>query len=132
MAEGVEGTGDAADSTLLARLHDLQTDPTRRWRATVLAGALGALLVTVHWSGLLVGGAFVGLAWPTLGRAVLAGLGFGAAVVGVFALDLALAGSLAPAVGMGPLAVVPVLAALVAGALGATVRGLLPDAAGEA
>jgi len=109
-------------------LRVIQTDPTNRWRVTVLAGAVGALLATVHWSGLLVGGALVGLAWPTLRRAVTAGLGFGVAVVAVFALELALSGSLAPAVGMGPLAVVPVLAALVAGALGATVRGLVPDA----
>jgi hypothetical protein len=109
-------------------LRAVQTDPTNRWRVTVVVGAVGALLATVHWIGLLVGGALVGLAWPTLRRAVLAGLGFGVAVVAVFAIELALAGSLAPAIGMGPLALVPILAPLVAGALGATVRGLFLDA----
>jgi hypothetical protein len=116
--------------TALQRLYGLQTDPTSRWRATVLAGALGALLATVHWSGILLGGALVGLAWPTLRRALLAGLGFGIAVVAVFALELALAGALANVVAMGVLGAVPLAVPLVGGPLGAVVRGLFPDLPG--
>ncbi|NLV11416.1 hypothetical protein GOC74_15925 [Halomicrobium mukohataei] len=110
------------------RLWRLQTDPTDRWRATVLAGTVGALLATVHWSGLLAGGALVGLAWPTLRRAVLAGLGFGIAVVALFAFELALGGSLVATLRMGVFGLVPVVVPVVAAPLGATVRGLVPDA----
>lgn len=117
--------------TALQRLYGVQTDPTSRWRATVLAGAFGALLSTVHWSGLLVGGALVGLAWPTLRRALVAGAGFGVAVVAVFALELALAGSLSKVAAMGVVGVLPVAVPLVAGPLGAAVRGMVPDAARE-
>lgn len=117
--------------TTRQHLYGLQTDPTSRWRATVLAGAVGALLATVHWSGLLVGGALVGLAWPTLRRALVAGLGFGVAVVAVFALELALAGSLSEVLAMGVFGVVPAVVPLVAGPLGAASRGLFPDADGE-
>ena len=99
--------------TALQRLYGLQTDPTSRWRATVLAGALGALLATVHWSGILLGGALVGLAWPTLRRALLA-----------------LAGALANVVAMGVLGAVPLAVPLVGGPLGAVVRGLFPDLPG--
>jgi len=120
-----------AESTIQNRLAAVQTDPTRRFRATVLAGAVGALLATVHWSGLLVGGALVGLAWPTLRRALVAGLGFGVAVVAVFALELALAGTLSETLSMGVFAVVPAVVPLVAGPLGAGVRGLFPNASGE-
>ena len=118
---------DETSETTLQRLYGVQTDPTSRWRATVLAGAFGALLATVHWSGLLVGGALVGLAWPTLRRALVAGLGFGVAVVAVFALELALAGTLGAVLAMGVFGVVPAAVPLVAGPLGAALRGLFPD-----
>lgn len=114
-------------SSSAERLYRLQTDPTNRWRAAVFAGGLGALLATVHWSGLLLGGALVGLAWPTLRRAVVAGLGFGVVVAGVFVVEIAIAGSLSSVLGMGVIGAIPVLVPLVAGPLGATVRGLVPD-----
>lgn len=123
---------DEADAvTVRDRLHGVQTDPTSRWRATVLAGAFGALLATVHWSGLLVGGALVGLAWPTLRRALVAGFGFGVAVVAVFALELALAGTLTEVLAMGVFGVVPAVIPLIAGPLGAASRGLFTDAGEE-
>jgi|GEM_PF-2277383 len=118
---------DDPPGTALQRLYALQTDPTNRWRATVLAGALGALLATVHWSAILVGGALVGLAWPTFRRALLAGLGFGIAVVAVFALELALAGTLSNVAAMGMFGALPLAVPLVGGPLGAVVRGLFPD-----
>jgi hypothetical protein len=111
----------------LDRLGRIQADPAARWRATVLAFVVGALLATVHWSGLLVGGALVGLAWPSFRHALVAGLGFGVAVVVAFVARLALAGSLTATLDMGVIGVIPVLAALVGGVLGASVRGLFPD-----
>lgn len=121
--------GSSIGTGLTERLIDIQTDPTTRWRATIIAGGLGALLATAHWSGLLLGGALVGLAWPTLRHAVVAGLGFGVTVLAVFALELALVGSLSAVLGMGVVGALPAVIPLVAGPLGATVRGLFPDAA---
>lgn len=113
----------------LAGLYAAQCDPRRRRVLTVAALAVGLGFATLHWSGLLVGGALVGLAQPTLRRALLAGLGFGVAALVVAAVRFALAGTLAGVGGTWPLVAVGVAAALVAGPLGASARGLIPDAA---
>ena len=54
----------------------------RRWRGTALlvAVAVGFGAAWVHWLGLFVAGALVGLSSRTLTRAVLAGIAFGALV----------------------------------------------------
>lgn len=112
----------------LARLYGAQTTPRERWALALAAAVAGLALATVHWSGLLVGGALVGLCWPTLRRALVAGLGFGVVVLGVAAVRFALAGTLGAVVEAWPLVAVLVLAPLVAGPLGAAVRGLFEDA----
>lgn len=111
-----------------SRLYAAQRSPRERWALAVAATAVGLALATVHWGGLLAGGALVGLCWPTLRRALVAGFGFGAAAVGAFAARLALAGSLGDALATGALFGVAVAVPLLAGPLGAAVRGLLPDA----
>jgi hypothetical protein len=111
-----------------ARLYDAQTSPRERWVLTVAATALGLALAAVHWSGVLAGGALVGFCWPTLRRALVAGLAFGVVVLLVVAVQFALAGSLDEYLAMGPLLAVSVAVPLVAGPLGAAARGLVPDA----
>lgn len=124
MSDGAGKSGRGA----LARLYAVQRDSRTRRALTAAGLAAGLVLATVHWGGLLAGGAFVGLAQPTLKRGVLAGLGFGVAALVVAALRFALAGTLAGVVGTWPLVAVGVAVALVAGPLGASVRGLIPDA----
>jgi len=117
----------SSDGTL-ARLYDLQRDPRRRRLATAVALGLGLLLATVHWAGLLAGGALVGLSRPTLRRALAAGFGFGVLVLVVTAARFALAGTLGAVLATWPLVGVGVAIPLVAGPLGALARGLVRDA----
>lgn len=113
-------------------LYALQRDPQRRWIAAAVAAVVGLALSTVHWSGLLLGGALVGWAWPTLGRATLAGLGFGLLALVAFGLALGASGTLPAALGMGAITYVTVATALVLGALGGLSRGLAGDASVDA
>jgi len=112
----------------LARLYDAQTSPRERWVLTVAATAFGLALATVHWGGLLAGGALVGFSQPTLRRALVAGLAFGVVVLLAMAGQFALAGTLGQYLAMGQLLAVSVAVPLVAGPLGAAARGLVPDA----
>lgn len=125
-ATGTE-TADSFDG-LGARLSDAQTSPRERWALTAAATVLGLALASVHWGGLLAGGALIGVCQPTLRRALVAGLGFGVVVLLVVAVRFAAAGSLDQYLAMGPLLAVSVAIPLVAGSLGAAARGLAPDA----
>ncbi|WP_436929732.1 hypothetical protein [Halosimplex halobium] len=124
----VFGTDDDSPEGLRARLYDAQTSPRERWALTVTATALGLALATVHWAGLLVGGALVGFAQPTLRRALVAGFAFGGVVLLAAGVQFALAGTLDASLAMGQLLAVGVAIPFVAGPLGATARGLVPDA----
>ena len=119
-----------SDSTW-GRVVDVQTTPSSRWALTAAAAAVGVGLATLHWSGLVAGGALVGLCWPSVRRAVVAGFGFGVLVLAVFAVRFALSGTLDQYLAMGPLLAVSTIVPLVAGPLGAAVRGLAPDAPAE-
>lgn len=55
----------------------------------------------VHWSGLVVGGALVGIVAPTLRRALIAGLYVGGLVVGLFAVFMWTQGALRAYTSMG-------------------------------
>jgi len=122
---------DSGESSL-ARLYAAQRTRRERWALTVAAAVIGLALATVHWSGLLAGGALVGLAWPTLRRALVAGLGFAALVLVAAAAELALAGTLEKSLAMGQITYLAVAMPLVAGPLGAAARGLVPDAPADA
>jgi hypothetical protein len=65
-------------SRLDERLTALRADDTRRRRALAGAVLLGLLLAWVHWVGLVVGGAVVGLTRRRGRWAVLSGAAFGA------------------------------------------------------
>jgi len=117
---------DGANGTL-DRLHAAQTAPRERWGLTLVATLVGLALAAVHWSGLLAGGALVGLCWPTFRRALVAGLAFGVVALVVAAARFALAGTLDDVLAAWPLVGLAVAIPLVAGPLGAGIRGLIPD-----
>jgi len=70
----------------------------------------------------------VGLAWPTLRRALVAGLGFAALALVAAAAEFLLAGVLEKSLAMGQITYLAVAIPIVAGLLGASARGLFPDA----
>jgi hypothetical protein len=95
------------------------------WVALVVAIVAGLALSTVHWLGLVVGGALVGLVAASLRRALLSGLGFGLLVVVVWVLVLVLSGALGKVTAMGEIAGLGVAVALVAPVFGSLVRGIV-------
>lgn len=82
-------------------------DALRRGRGVevgLLVGVVvGVAVSTFHWSGLVLGGAIVGIVAPSLRRALLHGLYLGVAVLLAFAGALLLAGSLGKFLAMGQL-----------------------------
>jgi hypothetical protein len=124
MADDASGP---AERRAIGRLFAAQTDPRERWALTLATTVVGLALAAVHWSGLLAGGALVGLCWPTFRRALVAGFGFGVAVLAAAGVRFALAGRLTEVFATWPLVGIAVAVPLVAGPLGATVRGLVPD-----
>jgi hypothetical protein len=58
----------------------------RRWLVTAGAVALGLVLATGHWMGLVLGGAFVGVLQRDLKRAVVGGFLFGLVALAAFVL----------------------------------------------
>lgn len=69
-------------------LERARTEPAAHAVTTVAAVAVGLVVATVHWFGLVVGGALVATVAPSLRRAVVAGVGFGMVVLVAFALTL--------------------------------------------
>lgn len=72
----------AADrlAALDRRLADLRTDERRRRLALAAAGLVGLGLAWLHWTGLVLGGALVGLTRTSVPRAVVSGAAFGGLV----------------------------------------------------
>ncbi|MFC7057378.1 hypothetical protein [Halovenus salina] len=101
----------------------LREDDQYHWLALTVACLLGVALATVHWTGLVLGGAFVGILSTTLKRALLAGAGFGILVVVVWAGLLRFAGSFGDVTAMNEIAILPVGIALGLAILGSTLRG---------
>ncbi|SDJ39986.1 hypothetical protein SAMN05216226_10326 [Halovenus aranensis] len=95
------------------------------WIALVSACILGLVLATIHWVGLVLGGAFVGVLATTLKRALLSGAGFGILVVVVWAGLLRFVGSFGDVTAMNEIALLPVGIALGLALLGSTLRGAL-------
>ncbi|UWG47532.1 putative membrane protein [Halanaeroarchaeum sp. HSR-CO] len=96
----------------------------RKFRiAALLATSAGGLvLVWVHWIGLIVAGALVGLVSPDLRAAVVSAGGFGLLVLAVFILPR---GAIAPrVVSMDPIIYITVGGALLLPVLGSLVRGV--------
>lgn len=100
----------------------LLVSPYTRYGGAVL---LGLLASTVHWSGILIGGALVGLLAPSLRRGVVYGVGFGLLVWVTFVLELVTAGIVPTADALelfGLSFAIPV----VLGGIGGTARELRP------
>lgn len=107
-----------------ARLSALRADDRQRRVALAVAVVLGLAAATVHWVGLFVAGALVGLTRRSLPRAVLSGIGFGVVVLALFFLTTPLVGPGTVLV-LAPLSYVTVVVGLLAPAWGALVRGVV-------
>lgn len=84
---GGNSDGREARGGFLQALAAVRTgDRGRRWLVTAGAAALGIVLATGHWMGLVLGGAFVGVLQRDLKRAVLGGLLFGFVALAAFVL----------------------------------------------
>lgn len=105
-------------------LTDLRSRRNRRLAALVAAALLGLVAASVHWIGLFVAGALVGLASRTLPRALVGGL-----AVGVLVLVVHVLGSPVMDVGefvdLAPAAYVTIGAGLLAPVWGSLVRGVV-------
>lgn len=147
-SDGSGGSGDPRDSSgssrsggsigsigSLARVRDrlyaAQRTRRVRWGLAAVAAVVGVGLATLHWAGLLVGGALVGLSAPTFRRALVAGLGFAGLVLAVASVQFSVAGVLDEVLAMGQIVWVSVGTAVGLALVGASVRGLFPDATVE-
>ena len=129
--DGVESPEDNPDgqqtavprSRIDAGLATLRADDAQRRVALVVAILLGIAVTAIHWVGLFVAGALVGLTRQSLPRALLAGLGFGVLVLGVFfiATPLVTPDNLFV---LAPLSYVTVAIALLGPVWGALARGV--------
>ena len=88
-----------------------------------VAVAVGLVLASLHWFGLVVAGALVGLVSPTLGRAVAGAIGVGLVVLLVFAVSLG--DAVGPALAMTPASSLAVLAGIGLPVFGSLVRGVV-------
>lgn len=100
-------------------------DRDRQRRLVVLGGVLVGLgLGSMHWLGLVIGGALVALPARTVPRGLAHGLGLGALGLAVFAVLLAAQGGLTAAVTTGTVGALGLAIGLGAPLLGALVRAL--------
>ena len=104
-------------------LSTIRSDPTQRRVALVIAIVLGLLATSIHWFGLVLGGALVGLVSARLRWAVLSALGFGILVLAVFVL-VSPGLTVTKLLSLQPPVFVTVVAALVLPLFGSLVRGL--------
>lgn len=117
-------TADPTDDAPVAALASLRANPTRRRSAAVVGAAVGLAVAQVHWLGFLLGGALVGLAAPTLRRALAHGLAFGLLGLALFVAVLAGAGALGSYVATGQLFYVGAAVPVVGGLVGSLARGV--------
>ena len=110
--------------SLTARWRAFRTDERARWVTMVAAIAIGLAASAVHWTGMFLGGALVGLASAARGRALLSGLGFGTFVWAVFAAVLFIGGDLGQYLAMGQIFWVSAAIPLVTATFAALVRWL--------
>lgn len=128
-AEGRSAAGDElrelpAGSRTPGALADIRDRRRRRLVALVAGALVGIALVWVHWLGLFVAGALVGLASRTLPRALIAGLAVGVLVLAVQVVAIP---GMDPGefFALGQAADVTAAAALIAPVWGSLVRGVL-------
>jgi hypothetical protein len=95
----------------------------RRRRLVILGVALiGLALGTLHWLGLVLGGALVALPAPSIRRGLANGIGLGVLGLLLFAALLVLEGALGPVLATGMVGGLAVAIGLAAPLLGSLVR----------
>lgn len=103
-------------------LYTIRTRPSHHFVAMLVTAFVGLFLVWLHWFGLVLAGALVGIVSPSLRNGVFSALGFGILVIALFLLSH---GTVVPRVlGMEPIIYITLLSALVLPMLGSLVRGL--------
>lgn len=107
------------------QLQRIREDGLSHWIALVACLIIGLVLASLHWIGLVAGGALVGLVAASLRRAIVAGFGFGLVVLLVWATRLAVAGSFGKVTAMGEIALLGVAIALVGAVFGSLARGII-------
>ena len=107
-------------------LDALRVPPGRRWILQLAFAGVGLAPAALHWSGLLVGGALLGLLSDSWRRAVLAGFAFGVLVWFAFVFRLALSGGLATYLASGQLLLVCAAVAIGLATIGGLARALFP------
>lgn len=106
-------------------LREVRETPRYHWLAVIVTCLLGLGLATVHWLGLIVGGALVGLVATTLKRALLAGFGFAVLVLVVWAGLFVIGGVFGKVVAMGQITAISVAMGVVLPVLGSLLRGVV-------
>lgn len=117
-------TDTGAGAVVVDRLDEVRSERGGRVAALVAGVIVGVLLGTVHWVGILLGGAVAGLGQrtPLLGVAAgaLAGLGIWLVFLGTLQSDAAATAALASM----PIIAVSFAVAVIYGAFGGLVRGI--------
>jgi hypothetical protein len=106
-------------------LRQVRERPLYHWIAVLVSCLLGLILATVHWLGLVAGGALVGLVATTFKRAVLAGVGFGLLVLVVWAGLFVAGGAFGKVLAMGQITALGVAMGVVLPVLGSLLRGVV-------
>jgi hypothetical protein len=108
-----------------ATLGRVRTEPRAHWLALLAAIVAGLAAASVHWVGLVAGGALVGLVSQSLRRALLAGLGFGILAVLLWMSSLVLAGALGKVLDTGLFAGLAIGIGIFGPVFGSLVRGVV-------
>ena len=111
-------------SVVRAWLAEIRAERRARWFALAAAVVVGLAAAQVHWYGLFLGGALVGLVSKTARRGLLAGVAFGILAWAAFAAQLGSHGALAAYLGMGRVFYLSAAIPVVAGAVGSLIRGV--------
>lgn len=107
------------------RLAALRANSHQRRMVVVGGVLLGLGLGSLHWLGLVLGGAIVALPARSIPRGLAAGLGLGVLGLLVFGGLLAVQGALEPAITTGRVGVISVVVGVAAPLLGSLVRGVV-------
>lgn len=112
------------DTALARRTAAVRNDDRRRRIALVSAIGIGLGLAWIHWLGLIVGGALVGLTRRGLAGAIVAGAGFGAITVALTGLVISSVG-MTGLFALSRLTLVTVVAGITLPVWGALLRGVV-------
>ncbi|AGN00227.1 hypothetical protein L593_01370 [Salinarchaeum sp. Harcht-Bsk1] len=106
-------------------LDRIRAERRARWTATAIALGIGILAAFLDPLGIVLGAMLVALPAIDPYRGLLRGLGFGVLVVGLLAIQLFVAGTLGPAIGLGLPFYLAIGIGVGFGLLGGLVRGIV-------